>query len=141
MENLGCEILHGASLILLFMFIVLFSKMINDLLTPYKIDDELTNKDNVALSTGIGGYFSPTTIIYIGALLGPTRGIIMDLLFVGGYSVFGVILLNISRCINDREKNKSFYLFKTARISCPNVLFCQFFMFSIASKPLISCGF
>ena len=102
METLGYEILHGASLILLFMFIVLFSKMINDLLTPYKVDDELTNKDNVALSTSIGGYFGATTIVYIGAFLGPTRGIIMDLLFVGGYSIFGVILLNISRFINDR---------------------------------------
>ena len=102
MENIGYEILHGASLIFLFMFIVLFSKMINDLLTPYKVDDELTNKDNVALSTSIGGYFGATTIIFIGAFLGPTRGIIMDLLFVGGYSIFGVVLLNISRFINDR---------------------------------------
>ena len=102
MENLSYEILHGASLILLFMFIVLFSKMINDILTPYKVDDEFTNKDNVALSTSIGGYFGATTIVYVGAFLGPTRGIIMDLLFVGGYAIFGVFLLNISRFINDR---------------------------------------
>jgi len=102
MENLGYEILHGASLILLFMFIVLLSKMVNDFLTPYKVDDELTHKDNVALSTSIGGYFCATTIIYIGALLGPSQGILVDLLFVGGYAIFGIILLNISRFINDK---------------------------------------
>ena len=102
MENIGYEILHGASLILLFMFIVLLSKMVNDFFTPYKVDDELTHKDNVALSTSIGGYFCATTIIYIGALLGPSQGILMDLLFVGGYTIFGIILLNISRFINDK---------------------------------------
>lgn len=102
MESLRYEILHGLSLILLFVIIVLLSKMINDLLTPYKVDEELTGRDNVALSTSIAGYLSATTIIYVGALLGPSQSILQDLLAVGGYSILGIILLNASRLVNDR---------------------------------------
>ncbi|MFC1858246.1 DUF350 domain-containing protein [Thermodesulfobacteriota bacterium] len=102
MKNLQYELLHGGSLILLFMIIVMLSKLVNDLLTPYKVDEELTNKDNVALSTSIGGYFLATTIIFIGALIGPSEGIIQDLLGVGSYSALGICLLNVSRFINDK---------------------------------------
>jgi uncharacterized membrane protein YjfL (UPF0719 family) len=102
MENLRYEIVHGASLILLYLFIMLLSKTINDAVTPYKVDDELTERDNTALATSICGYLGATTIIYIGAFLGPSEGILQDLLSVGGYSVFGIVLLNISRLINDR---------------------------------------
>ena len=93
MENLRYEVIHGASLIILFLFIILLSKLINDLLTPYKVDDELTDRDNVALATSICGYLGATTIIFIGALLGPTKGILQDLLTVGGYAIFGIVLL------------------------------------------------
>ncbi len=102
MELLGYEIAHGASLILLFMLVFLLSKMVNDFLTPYKVDEELTEKDNVALAVSIVGYLSATTIIFIGCLLGPSQGIMLDLLVVGGYSIVGILLLNLSRLINDK---------------------------------------
>jgi len=102
MENVGMDILHGASLILLYLFVLLLSKMANDLLTPYKVDDELTEKDNVALAVSMAGYLGATTVIYIGALLGPSEGILMDLLNVGGYALLGIVLLNLSRVMNDR---------------------------------------
>ncbi len=102
MENLGYEILHGISLILLFMLILLISKAANDFFTPYKLDEELHEKDNVALATSIAGYLSATTVIFIGALLGPTKGILADLMNVGGYALLGIVLLNLSHEINDR---------------------------------------
>jgi len=102
MEGLGFEVLHGGSLIALYLFVLLLSKMANDLLTPYKIDDELTEKDNVALAVSMAGYLGATTVIYIGALLGPSQGIMMDLISVGGYSLVGIGLLNLSRVMNDR---------------------------------------
>ena len=111
MENLRYEIVHGASLILLYLFIMLLSKTINDVVTPYKVGDELTERDNTALATSICGYLGATTIIYIGAFLGPSGGIVQDLLNVGGYSVFGIILLNIARLINDR-----FILYKFSNV-------------------------
>jgi uncharacterized membrane protein YjfL (UPF0719 family) len=102
MVNLIYDILHGISLILLFMIFMLLSKWINDFLTPYKVDEELTLKDNIALATSIGGYFGAITIIYIGAFIGPTKGILQDLKVIGGYSLLGIILLNLSRLINDK---------------------------------------
>lgn len=102
MGNIGFEVTHGGSLILLYLFVLLVSKMANDLLTPYKVDDELTEKDNVALAVSMAGYLGATTVIYIGALLGPSRGIMVDLLTVGGYSLVGIALLNLSRMMNDR---------------------------------------
>jgi uncharacterized membrane protein YjfL (UPF0719 family) len=102
MEDLIYEVLHGVSLILLFMLVLFVSKMVNDLLTPYKVDEELTLKDNVALAASIAGYFAATTIIYIGAFWGPSIGILQDLKVIGGYSLLGIILLNLSRLINDK---------------------------------------
>ncbi len=102
MDGLGYQLLKGASLTLLFMFFVVLAKLINDWLSPYSVDEELVIKDNVALSSSMCGYFTAVTIIYLGAMLGPSQGIAMDLFVVGGYSLFGIILLNLSRLINDK---------------------------------------
>jgi len=102
MDTLGNQFLHSGSLLLLFMIIMLLSKMVNDWLTPFSVDDELTQKDNVAFAVSIGGYFVATTIVYVGALIGPSKGIFQDLVAVGGYSILGIILLNLSRYINDK---------------------------------------
>ena len=102
MDPLLYEILHGGSLVLLFMFMLFVAKVINDLITPYQVDEELTEKDNVALATSIAGYLCANAIIFIGAFLGPSRGIVQDLLDVGGYCLLGIVLLNLSRLINDR---------------------------------------
>lgn len=96
------EILQGFSLMVLYMVLIVFAKAVNDFLTPYHLDDELTNKDNVALSVSICGYFLAVSIIFIGALSGPSQGVIADLISVGGYSMVGIGLLNLARVINDR---------------------------------------
>lgn len=101
-EGLTYEVLHGGSLILLYLIVLLFSKIVNDYFTPYKIDEELHEKDNVALATSMAGYLGATTIIFVGSLLGPSKGILEDLMVVGGYSFLGIFLLNLSRLINDR---------------------------------------
>ncbi len=102
MDGLGYQILKGAILTLLFMFLVVLAKLINDWLTPYGVDEEIVIKDNVALSTSMCGYFTAVAIVFLGAMLGPSQGIVMDLFIVGGYSLFGIVLLNLSRFINDK---------------------------------------
>ncbi len=101
-EGLVYEILHGGSLILLYMLTLLLSKMVYDYFTPYKVDEELHEKDNVALATSMAGYFGATSIIFVGSLLGPSKGILEDLMAVGAYAILGIFLLNLSRLINDR---------------------------------------
>ncbi len=102
MEKIVSEVITGGSFILLYLFIILLSKLVNNLLTPYDVDDELTQKDNVALATSMCGYLGATTIIFIGAMLGSSKGLLTDILVVGGYSLLGIILLNLSRIINDK---------------------------------------
>jgi uncharacterized membrane protein YjfL (UPF0719 family) len=73
-----------------------------DFFTPYKINDELTQKDNLAISLTMCGYYLGTVAIFIGALFGPTGDFLQDLMLVGSYSILGLIFLNISRYINDK---------------------------------------
>ena len=102
MDTLGYQLLQASSLAVLYIVVLLLSKMVHDWFTPFSVDDELTQKDNLALAVSMGGYFMATTIVFLGALLGPSSGILQDLLLVGGYSLLGILLLNLSRLINDK---------------------------------------
>ncbi len=96
------ELLQAVSFLGLFLAILVLAKLANDLLTPYSIDLQLTKRDNLALSVSLTGYFIAVVIIFLGALLGPPKGLAVDLLSVGGYSIGGLLLLNLSRFINDK---------------------------------------
>ncbi len=96
------ELLQAVSFLGLFLAILVLAKLANDLLTPYSIDLQLTKRDNLALSVSLAGYFIAVVIIFLGALLGPPKGLAVDLLSVGGYSIGGLLLLNLSRFVNDK---------------------------------------
>lgn len=95
-------LLRGASMLALYIVLFLVAKYLKRLLTPYCIDRELTSSDNVAQATSLAGYYAGFTAIFCGAYLGPSTGLWMDLLLVGGYSLMGMVLLNLSRVLNDR---------------------------------------
>lgn len=88
----------------LFLFIVIFfiAKLINDFLVPYNVDEQLVVHDNPALAVSFSGYLLAIIFIYIGALLGPSQGLALDILSIGGYSFLGIVLLNFSRFVNDK---------------------------------------
>lgn len=86
----------------LYFFIFLFAKWLKDFLTPYKLNEELTKNDNLAVALTMSGYYLGTVAIFVGAILGPTYGFKQDLLLVGGYSLLGLLFLNISRFLNDK---------------------------------------
>ncbi|UZR96051.1 DUF350 domain-containing protein [Chondrinema litorale] len=96
------EILSSVSLLIAYVLIFLISKWLKDLLTPFSINAQLTSEDNLAVAISMVGYFIGITVIYLGAVDGPGNGLLEDLLAVGGYSLGGIILLNISRIINDK---------------------------------------
>jgi uncharacterized membrane protein YjfL (UPF0719 family) len=102
MESLLPQVYSVSSLLILFVIIFTVAKLANELLTSYNIDDELTEKDNFALSVSLSGYLFSVVIIFAGALAGPSQGITKDLINVGGYSLLGIVLLNLSRVINDK---------------------------------------
>ena len=96
------EILSSISLLIVYIFVFLIAKWLKDLLTPFSINKQLTSDDNLAVAISMVGYFIGITIIYLGAVDGPGNGLLKDLIAVGGYSLGGIILLNISRIINDK---------------------------------------
>jgi uncharacterized membrane protein YjfL (UPF0719 family) len=102
MNPLWTELLTGVAFLVLALVVVTAAKLINDFFTPYLIDVQLAQHDNVALAVSFSGYLLGVVIVFLGALLGPSQGLANDLIHVGGWSLGGVVLLNISRLINDR---------------------------------------
>jgi uncharacterized membrane protein YjfL (UPF0719 family) len=102
MEPLTTQLLGAGSLILICLLVLAFAKFVNDLITPYVVDIELAQRDNTALAVSFSGYMMAVMIVFIGALIGPSSGIGLDLLNVGSYSVGGIVLLNLARFINDK---------------------------------------
>lgn len=78
----------------------MLAKWLNDLISSYSVDEELTKRDNPALATSTAGYYLGIIIIFIGALIGPSTTLLWDLLLVGGYGLGGIVLLLLSRVIN-----------------------------------------
>jgi uncharacterized membrane protein YjfL (UPF0719 family) len=102
------NILHGLPFIGLYALLFLLAKWAKDLFTSYSINAELADKDNIAVAMTMSGYYLGMTIIFVALLSGTTIGLKNDLMAVGGYSVAGIALLNLSRWINDRFILKTF---------------------------------
>lgn len=78
-------------------------KLVRDLLTRYKIDEELTDKNNAAVGLALAGYYMGLAIAIAGALVGPESNTLgADLLAVAAYSIIAIVLLNISALVNDK---------------------------------------
>ncbi|MEQ8768785.1 MAG: DUF350 domain-containing protein [Planctomycetota bacterium] len=82
--------------------IFVIAKLVNDWTTPYRIDHELMEKDNPALGVSILGYLLGVGLVLGGVLMGPSRGLGQDLIDIAMYGLLGVVLLNLSRVLNDR---------------------------------------
>ena len=88
---------------------LIVAKIIKDFLTPYKIDVELTAKDNPALGLTLTGYFAAVIIIFLGASVGldpeeplSASELAIELGVVLLYSLGGIVALNLGRVIVDK---------------------------------------
>lgn len=89
--------------IAVFYVIFLIGKIANDLLhREYNLTYELVERDNPALCLAVGGYYFGLVMAIGGALAGPGRGIVEDLIDLCIYGILGVILLNISWFVCDK---------------------------------------
>lgn len=87
--------------ILIFAVILLIAKLLKKVIFQDNVDEQLTDKDNIAYGLYIGGYFLGVFIIYIGALVGPSQGLLFDVINVSTYALGGVGIMFISSWIND----------------------------------------
>lgn len=93
---------NPAAFLVLFAVLFVLGKWLNDLITSHAVDRELTERDNPALAISTAGYYLGIIIIFLGAVIGPSTTLLWDLLVVGGYGLGGIVLLLLSRVINDR---------------------------------------
>ena len=78
-------------------------KLVYDWTTPsYRVKEELVEKDNTALSVAIMGYFFGLVMAIGGVISGPSHGLELDLIDVLIYGPLSIVLMNLSRLINDR---------------------------------------
>ncbi|MCJ8272190.1 MAG: DUF350 domain-containing protein [Psychrosphaera sp.] len=92
----------NTAFLLLYLVVLIVGKRVYDLMTPFSIDEQIIEKKNLAMATSYFGYTLAMSIIFVGSLLGPAEGLLADLLKVGGYSAMGIVLLNVSRIINNK---------------------------------------
>ena len=95
------------------LIILVIAKLARDLITPYRIDDEVTNKKNLAVAVRLSGYFVGVILIFLGALYTPLTAIAEDglgfnqeyaedILRVFLYSMAGIAALNLVRILMNR---------------------------------------
>jgi uncharacterized membrane protein YjfL (UPF0719 family) len=78
-------------------------KLVYDLTTPsYQVGEELVEKDNTALAIALIGYYFALVLAIGGVMAGESRGLETDLIDIAIYGPLAIILLNVSRLINDR---------------------------------------
>jgi uncharacterized membrane protein YjfL (UPF0719 family) len=102
-ENEYLQIIINAVTYLTATFILLFIGKFTYQLFHKKINvnKELVEKDNFAFSLSYVGYNTGLILAIGAALIGPSMGLINDLISIGIYGVFAILLLNISTILND----------------------------------------
>ncbi len=66
------------------------------------VKHELVEKDNFAFAVAHVGYFIGLVLTIAGALIGPSEGLIPDLIDIGIYGLLAIGLLNLSVIVNDK---------------------------------------
>lgn len=78
-------------------------KLVNDLLTRYKIDEEITGKNNTAVGIALAGYYIGLAIAIAGVIAGPEgKTLGNEALIVAIYSIIAIVLMNLATFINDK---------------------------------------
>lgn len=95
--------------------VLVLAKLAQDVITSYRINEELTEKDNVAFAISMTGYYFGVIAVFLGALYQPllvlqdarwldrfTGDFWLSVLEVFVYSVAGIVVLNLARIVVDR---------------------------------------
>ena len=107
------QIPRGLVYVAMGVIVLVIARVAQDLITPYRIQEQLNQKDNVALALSISGYYLGVIIVLLGGIyqpfivvadggLGFTTDYWQDAALVFGYSIAGVIVLNLARIVVDR---------------------------------------
>ena len=104
---------RGLVFVVLGVVVLALARLAQDVVTPYRIGNQLTNRDNVALALSIAGYYLGVIVVFLGALyqpfslivdggLGFTEDYWLTVLEVFLYSLGGIVALNLARIVVDK---------------------------------------
>jgi len=102
---------HDAAYLAIALVLLVVATLAKDLMTPFKIRDELTAKDNTAVGLSVAGYYMGVIIVCVGPLLTPPvegEPYWQDLVETTVYTLIGILLLNASRVILDKVLLRDF---------------------------------
>ena len=103
---------RGLVYVALGLILLALAKLINDVVTHYRIDEEVVKKGNLAIALSLSGYFLGVILVFVGAVyqpfsiivsdgLGFNREFGFDVLRVFVYSLAGIVLLNLIRLLTE----------------------------------------
>ena len=104
---------RGLAFVVLGLVVLVIAKLVRDLITRYRVNEEITGKRNLAVALQLTGYFLGVILIFLGALYQPLtlvgpegmgfdRDFAIDLLRVFLYSLAGIVALNLVMFLMDR---------------------------------------
>ena len=104
---------RGLVFVALGLIVLVLAKYARDIVTPYRIDEEVTQKKNLAVALRLSGYFIGVILVFLGALYQPLtlvspegfgfdRDYGEEVLRVFLYSLAGIAALNLVRLLMDR---------------------------------------
>ena len=70
--------------------------------TEFHVNEELLEKDNAALALTLVGYYFGLVLGIGGVIVGPSYGLLEDIIDIFLYGPLAIVLLNISTVINDK---------------------------------------
>ena len=93
--------------------ILILAKFARDIVTPYRVDEQVTKNRNLAVSLRLSGYLVGIILVFLGAVyqplvlttqegLGFNRDFGADVLEVFLYSLVGIVALNVVRIVVNR---------------------------------------
>ncbi|MFQ3225285.1 MAG: uncharacterized membrane protein YjfL (UPF0719 family) [Lentimonas sp.] len=109
------QIIDSQAVIYLVLSIALLAvgKKINDLLSPYDLNEQLTQADNKAIALSFAGYLIAIIIIICSILnTSATTGLWADIADTSLWCVIGILLLQASRFINNKWLLHKFDIWK-----------------------------
>ncbi|MCE9499604.1 MAG: DUF350 domain-containing protein [Leptospira sp.] len=102
MNNYLIQTIHGLAFIAIGFLIFYSAKVVKDWIEPESIDDHLTQKDNFAVALSLTGYYFGIMLIFLSIISAPGKTFLTDVALVFSFSIFGIILLNVSHFISDK---------------------------------------
>ncbi len=97
-------ILYDAVIYIALGFIIFFiGKLVYQMVNKgFSIKEELVEKDNLAFSFAHVGYFIGLLAAIGSAIVGPSRGLVNDIIDIAIYGGLAIVLLNLSIWLNDK---------------------------------------